>query len=374
MSDAHATLVPKFELLLEGAPVPSEVLEAIIVVRARQDLEMADLLEVRLSNLDLRWTEEDTFKEGKKLAFKCGFQEGAAPRVLVSGEIVRRECEFPVRGPAVVTVVAMDRRHRLKRGAKSRTFLNKKDSEVASQIAAEVGLSAEVEDSRVVHPYLLQNAQSDLAFLRERAARIGYEVRVDNQDQKLVFKRATTQGAPVQKLTWGLDLHSFQGRVTTEEQVSKVVVRGWRMESKEKVVGTASGGQAKRYDLDGAEPGHATAARTFGQREVLVVDLPVDVPGEATARALARLERYAADFAQASLSGNGHPGLEPGVLVEVDGCGARVNGSYYVSSTLHYLEPRLGYTTHCEVVRSTQTASAPPPAPLPRTLPPRAGG
>lgn len=368
---ADSTLVPKFELLVGGAPAPREAVEAVIVIRARQDLELADMLEVRLSNPDLRWSEDETFKEGKTLAWKAGFEGGAAPQVLVTGEIVRRECEFPVRGQAVVTIVALDKRHRLKRGARTRTFLDKKDSDVAAELAAEVGLTAAVEDSKTVHPYLLQSAQSDLSFLRERAARIGYEVRVDREDQKLIFRRATTSGGAAATFTWGLDLHSFEGRISTDEQASKVVVRGWRMETKQPVVGTAQHGAATRFQLDGSRSGPRTAEATFGAREVLVTDLPVDVPAEAQARALARLERYAAGFAQANLSANGTPAVEPGSKVAVAGCGGRVDGQYYVVSTLHYLEPRLGYTTHCEVVRSSQLVGAPPPAPLPRTLPPR---
>ncbi len=47
-------VTPKFELLVDGAPVPPEAVEALIALSCRQDLAMADTVEVRLSNKDLR--------------------------------------------------------------------------------------------------------------------------------------------------------------------------------------------------------------------------------------------------------------------------------------------------------------------------------
>src|SRR5262245_58131518 len=96
---------PKFELSLDGSPVDQAVIEAVISIRARQHTDLADVLEVKLSNIDLSWTEGDTFTEGKKLSVKMGYEETEIEQVL-EGDIVRRECDFPAFGGSTVTVQA----------------------------------------------------------------------------------------------------------------------------------------------------------------------------------------------------------------------------------------------------------------------------
>jgi len=64
----------------------------------------------------------------------------------------------------------------LRRGRRTRAFLQVKDSQIAEQVAGTLALQPEVTDTDVVHDYVLQNNLSDIDFLAERARRIRYEV------------------------------------------------------------------------------------------------------------------------------------------------------------------------------------------------------
>src|SRR5262245_24124348 len=121
MGAGDAKITPKYELLVDGAAVPPDVLGSVISISCRQDLAMSDTVEVKLRNDNLKWIEAPTFEEGKKLSVKMGYCETDI-QTIVSAEIVRRECEFPERGPAQMTVVALDREFRLKHGKRSRVF------------------------------------------------------------------------------------------------------------------------------------------------------------------------------------------------------------------------------------------------------------
>src|SRR5688572_31658341 len=105
-------LTPKYELSIDGSPVDIAVAESVIHIRVKQHLDLADMLEVRLSNPDLAWTEGDTFLEGKKLGVKLGYVNGAFEQV-AEGEIIRRECEFPLKGAAVLTLVALGKKFKM---------------------------------------------------------------------------------------------------------------------------------------------------------------------------------------------------------------------------------------------------------------------
>jgi phage protein D len=87
--------------------------------------------------------------------------------------------------PSVI-VRGYDRRHRMQRARKTRTFVTQKDSDIASAVAREARLSVEAVDSTVIHDYVIQANQTDLEFLQERARRIQYEVFVT--DKTLHFR------------------------------------------------------------------------------------------------------------------------------------------------------------------------------------------
>ena len=92
------------------------------------------------------------------------------------------EPDFPEVAAADLTVRGYDRRHRLMRSRRTRSFTKCKDSDIVSQLASEASLRPKVEDSSVTLPYVLQHNQTDLEFLAMRARRIDFEVGVTDRD------------------------------------------------------------------------------------------------------------------------------------------------------------------------------------------------
>lgn len=362
------TTAPKFELLVGGQPVDPVLAESVILLRTHLHLELADCLEIRLSNDDLGWSEADTLAEGKEVALKLGYEGEEELAQVFKGEIVRRDCEFPVQGPAVVTVVAFDKEHRLKRGRVSKAWLDMKDSDVVSEIAGAVGLTADVEDTQVVHPYLFQQAQTNLAFIRERAALLDCVVDVDRENSKVSFKKAVDSSS-VMTLKWGENLLAFASRMTTDAQVSKVIVRGWDMMAKAAIEGTAEDGDI-RYLMGGADTGAALAKKTYGAREVLYADRPLFVAAEATALAQARLNQLSAGYTEGQASCQGTTEIEAGVKVTFEAVGERAGGDHFVTRVLHHFEPGVGFSTHFDFIRSTERMTAGEDRPV-EEVPPR---
>ncbi|HZU95814.1 MAG TPA: hypothetical protein VFF73_03840, partial [Planctomycetota bacterium] len=69
-------LTPKFEIDIEGSPAPAEVVEKVIAISVRQDLHLAESCEIKLANDDLRFSDGDTFAEGKTISIKLGYTDG----------------------------------------------------------------------------------------------------------------------------------------------------------------------------------------------------------------------------------------------------------------------------------------------------------
>ena len=76
---------------------------------------------------------------------------------------------------AELVVQGYDVSHRLFRQPQTRAHLNKKDSDLANEIAQEAGLGTEIENTQIVYEHIFQHNQTNLEFLSQRAWRIGYE-------------------------------------------------------------------------------------------------------------------------------------------------------------------------------------------------------
>ena len=259
----------------------------------------------------------------------------------MTGEITALEPEFDQHKPTL-TVRGYDRSHRLYRGHKTRTFLNQTDSDIASQIAREAGLSADVEATSEQHTYVIQDNQTNMDFLRSRAARIGYSIAVDQR--KLRFRRAEVSppSAPAQE--WGLSLRSFRVRLTAIAQPNDVQVRGWDPKMKRAIVGKATQAAKPSQIGDGKTGGEA--AQPFGaQATVTVTNQPVRTQGEADHLAQATLDEMSGGYLAAEGVCNGEAALKAGTLVEITGVGTRLGGKYFVTATRHDYTPRGGYVT-----------------------------
>jgi phage baseplate assembly protein gpV len=228
-------------------------------------------------------------------------------------------------------VYGYDRLHRLYREVKSKTYLNVKDSDLASQIASSAGLRTNVEQTRIVYDHLYQHNQSDLNFLMQRAWRIGYECFVD--DGTLVFRRPVHNDAAV-TLEWGADLRSFQPRMTLAEQVEETIVKGWDVEMKAAIVGRAKKGQLyPKISEAGAVDNWTSALGNKGK--MIIVDQPVFNQTEADLLAAARLDEISGAFIEAEGTAFRRPEIRAGKVIKLEKLGRRLSGTYLVTHATH---------------------------------------
>lgn len=273
---------------------------------------------------------------------------GAGDVVLFAGEVIALEPSWAVDGMMSMTVRCLDKAHRLARGRKTRFFENKKDSDVATTVGGECGLSVETDPTEEVHPYILQRNESNLAFLKRLAARNNFQLTVD--ENKLIFKKGAFSGAPT-KIEMGKSLRSLRMGFNSMEQVDQVVVRGWDIREKKEIVGTASSGDIET--IGGGQSGAAVSTSKFGANIAYITDVPVGTQSQANAMAKAELNRLARQFAKGTCTVDGNDGLRAGQVVEFSGLNANHNGKFYIISTRHIISPTTGYLTELTFCSNT---------------------
>lgn len=325
---------------VNGADLQNEIRDKLMKVQVDQHAHLPDMFTITVHDQQDRQsgkfpiTDGDDFKIGGLVKIEAdkyaGVTESSGKVTLIEGEITALEPSFAKSMIAELIIRGYDKSHRGYREKKSAAFLNIKDSDLASTIAGSSGLSPQTDATKIVYDHLYQNNQSDLAFLQQRAWRIGYECFVE--DGKLYFRKPTV-GSEVCEVTYGSDLMTFHPRMTMGEQVAETVVKGWDPAAKKPIVGQAKNGEL--YSQVGESKTGEKHASTFGTSKQVFVDHPVVSQAEADILAKARMNEISGSFIEATGSAFHKPEIRAGKTVKISGLGKRFSGKYLVTSATH---------------------------------------
>ena len=330
------------------------------------------------------------------------------PQLLVAGEVTSIEGMFE-RLNFITVVRGYDKAHRLQRARRTRTFLNMTDSDIASQIATEAGLTpGQIDSSSTTHVHLGQCNQTDWDFLSQRAREIGFETGV--ADGNFYFRKASTvTGAGTAKpvsMTFRQNLWLFRPRLTAGNLPSEVEVRVWDP-AQATVIASQTATAAGSASLTGYQP--ATIAGTFtsagaaeaegaeGAEEAeteeetgnlgpapatdayVINDRPAAtgaaITAAATQIASSLADHIGSTFAEAEGEAAGDPSIKAGAAITVSGVPAPFGGTWLVTSARHIFDQREGgYRTLFEASGRQERsllglASAPSVRPAPPQVP-----
>ncbi len=345
-------LVPQVQVQVNGASLPSQAEADVVTVAVYQDIAAPSMFELRLINYDMSklkftWSDDKLFAEGSEVEILMGYM-GKSTSV-INGEITGLEPEFHADEVPTLTVRGYDRRHRLMRGRKTRSFTQMKDSEISAQIAEEAKLTPDAEDTRIILEYVLQHNQTDLEFLEARARRLGFEVVVEGEILK--FRAHKNDGAKVLTLSRDNDVIEFRPRLSTTGLTGEVIVQGWSPKDKEAITGKASAGD-EGTTMGGSKGGPKAADSAFGTASFPLVVQPVFSQADADQIALGRLKEMALSYVTGDGVSVGRAELKAGTVVKLEGFGNRFSGLYYLSSVCHTSTAKRGYRTAFTVRRN----------------------
>jgi uncharacterized protein len=351
--------VPDFQIKINGEAFRYGSNVDVLSVSITETINQADsfTLSVREHNPQpdrfasgaLRWLDSTTFDEGNKVDIQLGYQGNRA--IKLRGQIAGVNVTFPESGAPTLTVRGQSDYTLLFRRHRRKPFESKTDSGMAREIAADLRLSADVDETDVEHALVSPQGDSYAKFLLDRAKRLNYEVAV--KYDTLIFKRPTylVDARPTLTLTWGENLRSFTPNTTTSNMPSRVDVRNTQTGQgggKEALAGSTTAAQYWPYL--GSTSGPARAQQRFGESVVLDQDQRVTSQAEATAVSMAEMERRALESVTGQGSCIGNPQLVSRIVVELKGLGKRFSGPYYVTSTTHSISTN-GYSTEFVVKR-----------------------
>ncbi len=340
--------VASFKLLFDGNELSDELLMAVKEVTFEDEINLPAMFVIKLNIVNFmqgtwKGIDLESFKPGDSVKLSMGMDSAVE---IMTGEITALDLTFS--DTAFLEIRGYDKLHRLRFGTMRRSFTDMKDSDIASSIASEVGLTPEVEDSQKTHLYIFQNDQSNYEFLLERGKRIGFEMLVNNDT--FIFRKSQEDKTPELTLEYGVDLDSFSVQIKTLTEGSQIEVRGWDIKKKEEIISTVSSG-SENTKMAGEESGYYFSESVFGSSSVCIVDDMITDTDEAQNIAKAKYNLMLKEFISGEGECMGNPLIRAGITVEIKGFGERISGIYYVISTVHSIKEGV-YTTTFKVRRT----------------------
>jgi phage protein D len=342
----------KFTVTIGGDPVSTGNFHSFSVER---DVNQPDMCAVVLANQASFYTSK--FKVADEMEIKVDDDQS-----IYKGQLVGIEPSFKGGGKTTVLLRGMNKLHLLSRKRKSVTFTEKKEKDILSQVLGDSGLSIDWQHSKadpIQYKHVYQHNQSDLEFLRTRAARIGAHVWC--VDSKVSVKFPDLQKDSGVKLAVNttakgvIGLKHFAPRLSSAPVVKKVTVKGWNPETKELITATATSSGSKLGSKVAS-----SAAGTHGGEETFTVDHPIWSQEEATALAEGRLLELSLGYITGECECSGNPKFELGQVISVDVDDGKVKdpftGKYYVMGVSHRYsaQNKDGFTSYLRLARDAQ--------------------
>jgi Rhs element Vgr protein len=272
-------------------------------------------------------SEDDRFKPGNAIKIQLGYNGDV--NTIFEGIIVKHAIKVSGNEDSTLTIMAKDKAVKLTSVRKSNYYINKTDSEVISQLAAE--LQPDVESTSLLHKQLVQFNATDWDFIVTRAEANGMLVFTD--DNKLNVRKPSTFGVPVLTATYGFNIYDLDAEMDARLQVKSVTSQAWgyaQQELTESDEGAALFSDNGNISID--ELGN-----------VLGFEIKLNHSGNLDAQ---ELQNWSDAFSMRNhLNKNagrvkiiGDANVKPGKLITLGGLGGRFNGNVFVTGVLHQFD------------------------------------
>lgn len=351
-----------FEILINGANINDFGFDGLVTsLVVDMSVDKADYCRIEFANINNIFTFVPLFQSGNLMTIRMGWSKDGLQDI---GEFILKDPRFRLRAPEVpsgLVVEGYGKEILMFDNQKRRIFINRTDSQIAADIAAEYGFTTNIEDTQIRYPQISQMGISDIEFLRERAELYGYVVYIE--DDILHFHSLRPDENPVamtfepsieetQILDADIVLKTIGGAadvtVTTRDILSKTTISRTSDERLDAV--SQRLGQSRRIPISTKEliQKNFVAFQRFEENKFHQATVQ---EADNVAFALGTASQYVLKGVAES---RGDERLRPRRTIQIDGesFGA-LEGLYYVTSVVQSLNPKgNGYHTFFTFVSS----------------------
>ena len=316
-------------VLVDGAQIPGDFHVMSVAVRSEINRIPTATLQIRdgeASKATFEASNSDLFIPGRKIEIKLGYR--SQNDTVFKGIVIKHGISLRKSG-SVLSVECRDEAVKMTGGAKSRYYIDMKDSDIMEQIIGSYQLANEVTPTKPDLREVTQYHSTDWDFLLCRAEANGQVVIVT--DGKVTVTTPATGQEPVLTVGFGSTLLELDAEIDARRQSEGIVARSWNatdqevLEAEAKEPPKSEAGNLAPETLADVMGGGAHEMRHGGR--LTQPELQAWADGRLLKERLAKV-RGRAKF-------QGFAGVAPGKIIEVSGIGERFQGKVYVSGVRH---------------------------------------
>jgi Rhs element Vgr protein len=316
-------------VLAGGVEIPGEFhVLSVSVARELNRIPKAviQLRDGEASQSTFQASNSDHFIPGKEIEIQLGYR--SQNDSVFKGIVVKHSVKIR-KNASILIVECRDKAVKMAREAKSRYFVDQKDSDIIEEIITSYELQAEVEATAPELREVVQYEATDWDFLLCRSEANGRMVMVE--DGKVKIAQTATGQEPVVAVQYGATLLELDAEIDARRQSAGIKATSWNATDQEVIEGeaeepsTTDNGNLSPADLAEVLGGVTQKIRHGGK--ICQPELQAWADGSLLKERLAKV-RGRAKF-------QGFAGVLPGNIMELTGIGERFEGKVYVSGVRH---------------------------------------
>jgi Rhs element Vgr protein len=306
---------------------------------------------------DVPESDADTFAPGKKIRIEAGYGNDENP--IFEGMVINHCFTVGEGNDARLEVECRDYAFPSTLARKNAVYEKKKDSDIISEIMGKYApLSVSTDATKTKYNELVQYYATDWDFVRSRADANGLVVITEGT--KMTVKKPDVSKNPKLKVTYGTDLIEFKGELSAADAQGDIDALAWNPD------------EQKITKVSGKKPSLNSQGNTAPDKLAKAVDvnkyvLQTACAEESALQAWADSQRLKAGLSriQGYCKFTGSEKAVHGETLELDGLGARFNGTAYIGYVEHEIRHGEWTTTaglglSAENITENPDVSAPP--------------
>ena len=339
---------------INGSRVQEEVSKIIKNLTITQELKKPTNFQFNvqdeMKDERFEWLGHDLFRPGNNVTIHMGYAGNM--QKMMDGKIQNISADFSQGSTLSFVVDGADAGYEFLNVASGpRVFLNKKDSDIAQEIADLAHLKADVDDTETVFPTKTKDGgKSYFEFLLDLVqSNPGYTFYLSEKTLHFIMKKREKDPSLTLKL--GAELTKFNPTLDTRKVVSEVIVRGWDRVNKKTIEASVKAGEETTQE-QAKQSASKLARDIYGDVVKIITDRPVRSVEEARKVAKSALEDSSDDFIKGVAHTIGMPALKPDICVNIEGLGEWFSGKYFVEKVVHTIDVGSGYNSTIDVRRN----------------------
>jgi Rhs element Vgr protein len=333
---------PEFTVKVNGKAVSREHhLLGVYITRTINRISSARLLyrDGIVSESDFPLSNTDTFIPGREIEILAGSLDNQV--TLFKGLVIRHSLK--IRGHST-SQLAVECRHpavKLTVGRRNAYYYKQKDSDIIKALLGKAGIVAEIENTAVTHPQLVQYYSTDWDFLVSRAEANGKLVFMDNK--KIYIKTPQFNGASVCTLQYGSTIMEMDAEIDSRLQYAAVKGSTWDAARQNVIDKQAADPRLK-------SPGNLGSQELAAVIKINHLQLQNAAFSEEEAQVWADAQWLKSQMSRVSgqVKCQGIGTVKPGDIVTLSGVGDRFKGNVLVTGVRQDFDTVQGWKTHIQ--------------------------